>query len=78
MEAERRSYCWVQIKETSAKELEADETGLPKNCYHEYQGENGTAMQEYHVDIHSRLQDYIKEEFRCYGGNLSVRKNEED
>lgn len=34
MEAERRSYRWLQIKETLAQQLEEDETGLPKNYYH--------------------------------------------
>lgn len=35
-------------------------------------------MREYHVNIHSKLEDFIKQEYRCYGSNLSVRKKEED
>ena len=47
---------------------------LQKGTYHSYI-EDEVAMQEYHVDMHKRLVEFVSLEPLKYGGNLSVWKS---
>ena len=52
---------------------------VPKNCSYNYQIESsGIAMRKYHVDTYASLLKYIDEKNKKYGGNLSVRKFENE
>jgi hypothetical protein len=43
-----------------------------------YNGDEGVEMSEFHVDTAKELHDYISEQSKQFGGNLSVRKKLED
>ena len=74
--AERRSYCWVQLHQNEAIKLETENQQFPRNCYYEYHTTEGEPFCEYHIDTSSLLLTYIPDEYKQYGGGVSVRKRE--
>ncbi len=58
-----------------AKELEETLTKPPlqKNVYFEYTTAEGERMREYHVDTHKAFCDFVSDNNKKFGGNLSVR-----
>ena len=75
--AERRSHRWVQINETTAKNLEQNETNFPKNCFHQYLGDGGEyTMHEYHIDTHKCLFQFVPDCDKIFGASLSIRKDQ--
>jgi hypothetical protein len=69
---------WVQITEEAAIKLETEEKKkLLMDIGYTYKAENGVDMREYHVDCHDSFRELISENNQQYGGNLSVRKDNE-
>jgi hypothetical protein len=74
LELERRQYVWVQVPEEVATELENDRKDtLLKYISYEFI-RDGRTYREYHVDCHPKFINYVSDEHKCYGGDLSVRK----
>ena len=75
---ERRCYRWVQLKEDEAKSLDAKKIVCLSDAY-VYSTEDDVTMYEFHVDCaQKQLADYVSDELRARGGNLSVRKPPDD
>jgi hypothetical protein len=78
-ESELSCYVWVQITEETAIKLETEgEKKLLKDIGYTYTADNGVNMREYHVDCHDSFPEFIRENNKQYGGNLSVRKRNEN
>jgi hypothetical protein len=80
---EIRSYRWVQITKQQAEALEADlkqplMKGIsPYSWIENDVQENETEWREYHVDCHPRLFEFVSNENKNFGGDLSCRKPNE-
>ncbi len=73
-------HCWVQVPTDDAKQFESetDSNGnhlLKGTWAYEYKNENGTLMQEYHVDCHPEFFGKYVTSVDCqkFGGNLLGR-----
>jgi hypothetical protein len=55
LELEKRMFCWVQLKESEAEELEIINTVKG----YSYLSDDGVQMIEYHVDDHDLLADRL-------------------
>ena len=73
-ELETKAYRWVQLSEADSLQLHEEHDNFKKDCCYTF-NRDGKNFMEYHVDTHPALVNYISEENRKYGGNLSVRKN---
>jgi hypothetical protein len=71
---ERRAHRWLQLTEEKAQELEEtlEKVPLQQNMSHECTTPEGVRMQEYHVDMHKMFCDYVSDNNKQYGGNLSI------
>ena len=67
----------MQIEESLALDLEGEHMDFPRTGFYSY-NLNETLYREYHVDSHVSLSQYICDSSVVYGGNLSVRKNDND
>jgi hypothetical protein len=68
------TYRWVQLTEEEGQSLELlEKKPIPKGLGFKYIGCNGHVMLEYHVDSHTKLEDYIDKANRKFGGNLPFR-----
>jgi hypothetical protein len=77
LQYEIQSYRWVQITESVATDLENDEKQpLMSNISYNYVDENNMLMQEYHIDCHPEFMNYVQEDYKILGGNLSVFEKE--
>lgn len=72
---ERCTYRWVQLTNEDAMKLEQSIENFPKDCYYY---DLSTNKREYHVDTHSALEEFIPEEYKKFGGGLSVRLKENE
>ena len=74
LEYEILAYVWVHLTEEQSILLENDQNVNLARVFHSYTGNDGSKMREYHVDIHPRLQAFVRN--KRMGGDLSVRKPE--
>ena len=74
---EIRCYRWIQLSENEVEKLENDTyNSFSRKSGYKYKTNDLTQMYEFHVDTHECLLPYS--DLRPHGGNLSVRKKQED
>ena len=77
-------YEWVQVSKDELQALhdkmkvQDKKFKFDTKCAYSYNGDEGVEMFEFHVDTAKELHDYISEQSKQFGGNLSVRKKLED
>ena len=76
---EQRCYRWVQLTDENIENIMKDYEDFPKNaCYDYVDTTSNLQMHEYHIDTHPCLNNYIATDNLKYGGNLSVRKDDNE
>ena len=76
MANERRCFRWLQLPVEEVEQLEKEDETFHRSCGYEYIDENDNTYFEFHVDSHETFQE--RSNHIPFGGNLSVRKKEEE
>ena len=77
LQDELRCFRWVQLSEPEVDKIEKDFSDFSRSVGYGYKcKESGHTFYEFHVDDHETFHDKFSED--SFGGNLSVRKINED